>query len=215
MNRIGDRDLRLERQMQALLGAEGVLEDAIGRRERRVDVAAAQMKVERHVGVLAARQMLEVGESSGGLELLVNDDGRLQGLDLVIDGRQFVVFRFDELHGLLGDVRIGREHHRHRLADEPHLVDRDDRLIVEGRAVIGRRNDRPDILAGHDAHHTRERRRRPGVDRADAAVRDGRAEHLAEEHAGQAQVVGIFGAARHLGARLQARDGTADLRGHE
>ena len=51
--RLGDRHERLERQVQHLLGAEGVLEHVIGLREAGLDVAAPQMEIERHIGVRA------------------------------------------------------------------------------------------------------------------------------------------------------------------
>ena len=60
-----------------------------------------------------------------------------KGTVLVEDRRQFLVFCDDELRRLLGDVRVGGEHDRDRFADEVHLVDRQDRLIVECRPVIG------------------------------------------------------------------------------
>ena len=71
---------------------------------------------------------------------------------------------------------------------------------------------RADVLAGDDAHAT------PAIacaardiDAADAAMRHGAAEDLAVEHAGQAQIVDVFGAARDLGAALETPGRTPDL----
>ena len=132
--------------MQALLGAERVLEHVRGRREGLVDVAAAQPIIERDVGALAALEVLEIGEGAGRLELLVHEDLVVGGLDLVVDRRQLLVVRDDQLRRLLGDVRIGRQHDRDRLADIVHLVDREDRLVVERRAVIRLGDDLAHVL---------------------------------------------------------------------
>ena len=118
----------------------------------------------------------------------------LGGLDLVEDRRQLLVFGDDQLRRLLGDVGIGGEHHGDRLADEVHLVDRQDRLIVECRAVIGLRDDLAHVLDGDDAIDAGHLLGRAGVDRLDAAVGDGAAEDLAVQHAGKPHGVGVFGA---------------------
>ena len=54
--RLRDRHQRLERQVQALLGAERVLDHPIGRGERLVDIAAAQMEIERDIGIRGGRR---------------------------------------------------------------------------------------------------------------------------------------------------------------
>ena len=208
---VADRDERLEREMQHLLGAERVLEHVRGLGKALLDVAAPQLEVERHVGVLAAGEVLEVGERAGGLELVVHVDLGVERLDLVVDRRQLLVLGGDLLHGLLGDVRIGREHHRDRLADEPHLLVGEDRLVVERRAVIRVRDHGLDVVDGDDAVDAGHLLRRAGVDRLDAAVRDRAAEDLGVQHAGQAQIVGVLGAPRDLVARFEPRQRAADL----
>ena len=109
---VADAGERLERQVQHLLGLELVLELVLGRGVGLVEVAAAQLVVERDVGVLGVLEMLEIGEGAGRLELVVHVDLRGQRLDLVIDRRQFFVFGGDELYRLLGDVRIGGDARR-------------------------------------------------------------------------------------------------------
>ena len=47
---------------------------------------------------------------------------------------------------LLRDMRIGREHHRHRLADVAHLAVGQDRLVVERRAVERIGDDGLDVV---------------------------------------------------------------------
>ena len=90
-----------------------------------------------------------------------------QRLDLVEDRRQLLVFRGDELHGLLGDMRIAGDDGGDRLADEAHLLVRQDRLIVEGGAVIGSADHLPHVVDGDDVQHARHLLRRAGVDRLD------------------------------------------------
>ena len=46
-------------------------------------VAAPELIVERDVGVLAAREVLEIGEGAGGFQLVVDDRRGGDGLDLV------------------------------------------------------------------------------------------------------------------------------------
>ena len=198
-------------QVQHLLGAEFVLEHVGGFGEGLVDVAAAHLIVERDVGALGALEMLQVGEGAGGLELLVHQDLVLGRLDLVEHRRQFVVFGDDQRRGLVGDMGILGEHHGDRLTDVMHLVDREDRLVVERRAVIGVRDDLAHVLRRHHPVDARHRLRGAGVDRADAAVSDGRAKNLAEQHARQAQIVRVFGASRDLLAGFEPRRRAADL----
>ena len=190
-------------------------EDVLGLGEGLVGVAADKLEIERHIGVAAAGEMFQVRKSPGGLEHVMHDRPRGQRLDLVIDRRKLVVFRRDQLHRLLGHVRIGGKHHRDRLAHMADLLMRQDRLVVEGRAVIGMRDERKNIVDGDDPGDAGQRARRAGVDAADAAMRHGAAKHLAIEHAGQAQVMHIFRTPRDLLARLQARDALADLCCHD
>ena len=131
-----------------------------GGREGLVDVAGAQLIVERDVGALDALEVLEVGEGAGRLELLVHQDLVLRRLDLVEHRGQLVIFGDDQRGGLLRHMGILREHHRDRLADIMHLVDGEDRLVVEGGAVIGMRDDLAHVVRGDDAVDARHRLRR-------------------------------------------------------
>ena len=89
-------------------------------------------------------------------------------------------------------MRIGGEHDRHRLADIAHLADREDRLVVEGRAVIGLRDDLADFFGVTTRYTPGIARAALDVDRLDAAVRDRAAEDLAVQHAGQAHGCGCI-----------------------
>ena len=123
--------------------------------------------------------------------------------DLVVDRGQFLVFGDDVLDRRLGDVRVGGHHDRDRLADEAHLVDRQDRLVVERRAVIGIGDHLADIVGGEHAMNAGNLLRRAGVDRLDPAMRDGAAKDLAVQHAGQPHRVSVFGPSAHLVARFE------------
>ena len=48
-------------------------------------------------------------------------------------GAQLFIVGGDQLHRAFGGVRIGGQHDGDRLADIAHLVERQDRLIVERR----------------------------------------------------------------------------------
>ena len=101
----------------------------------------------------------------------MDDDVGLHRRDFVIDRRQFLVFDLDQLRGALGHMRIARQHGGDRLADMVHLVERQDRLVVKRRTVIGLGDQLADILAGDDAMHAGDGARCTHVDVADAAVR--------------------------------------------
>ena len=101
----------------------------------------------------------------------MDDDVGLHRRDFVVDRRQFLVFDLDQLRGALGDMRIARQHGGDRLADMVHLVERQDRLVVKCRTVIGLRDQLADILAGDDAMHAGDGLCGTRVDVADAAVR--------------------------------------------
>ena len=139
------------------------------------------------------------------------EGGGRHSLDLVVDRRQLFVLGGDGLGCRFRNQRIGGKHHGHRLADETHLVDREYRLVVERRTVIGLGDHLADVVGGKHAKDARYFLRRAGVDRLDAAMRHGAAENLAVQHAVQSHQVGIFGSAGHFFARFEARDRTADL----
>ena len=183
----------------------------VGRGEGLVDVAAPELEIERDIGALATLEMLEIGEGAGGLEFLMHQDLVLGSLDLVEDRRQFFVFGDDQLRRFLGDMGIGGQHHRDRLADIVHLVDRQDRLIVEGGAVIRLRDDLAHVLRGDHAIDAGHLLGRTGIDRLDAAVGDRAAKDLSVQHAGKPHGVRVFGAAGDLLAGLESRRRASDL----
>jgi hypothetical protein len=141
----------------------------------------------------------------------VHIDAAGQRIDLVIDRGQLLVFGADELHRLVRHVRIGGDDRGDRLADKAHLLVRQDRLVVEGRAVIGVGQDFQHIVDGDDVQHARDLPGRAGVDRLDAAVRHRAAEDLGMQHPGQPHGVDVFGAAGDLVAAFEPRHRASDL----
>ena len=142
----------------------------------------------------------------------MHENVRRQRVDLVKDRRQLLVFGGDQLHRLFGDVRVGGEHGRDRLADKADLLVGQDRLIVERWAVVGALQHLHHVVDRDDVQHARKLLRRAGVDRFDLAVGDGAAEQLGIQHARHPHGVGVFGAAGDLVAAFDARHRAADLR---
>src|SRR5262249_11971920 len=101
-----------------------------------LDGAQAQLEIERNIGPLAALEVLEIGEGAGGTQLRVYQGLVLGGLELVEYRRELLIFRHDQLGRSLGEMRIVGEHDSNRLAYIMHLIDCQDRLIVESGAVI-------------------------------------------------------------------------------
>ncbi len=210
--RFRQRDDRFQRRVHHLLRLEDVLEHVVGFVEAPRGVAVSELIIERDIGVSATREMLQIGEGARGPQNVMDDRGfGLRRLDFVEHGRQLFVVGAYRLHGALGDVGIVREHDGDRLADIANFFQRQDRLVVKGGAVIRVGNEFLDVVAGDDGEDAVLGACRVGVDRADAAVRNGRAENLAGEHAGNAQIMDVLGAARHLCARFQSRYRPANL----
>ncbi len=188
-----------------------MLEDAVGLGEGLVDVSAAKVIVERDIGIPLSREVFEVGEHPGRLQLVMHIGGRGHRLDLIVDRRKLIVIDCYRLRCGRGDVRVIGEHDRDWLAGETHLAERQDRLVMERRAEIGVGDDGEDILANYHRMHAGYRLGGAGVDASDARMRHGAAADLGVQHARQAQIVDIFGTASDLGPRLDPRQRAADL----
>ena len=91
---------------------------------------------------------------------------------------------------------------------------REDRLVVERGAVIGLRDELADFLAVTTRCTPASARAALVVDARDAAMRNGAAEDLAVQHAGETQAVHVFGPAGDLGPRFQPGNAATDL-GHD
>ena len=182
-----------------------MLEYVNGRGESLIDVAAPQLGCHRKIGRLHALEMLEIGETAGGPQLFVNEGGRGHGFHLVVDRGQVLVFRHDLVDRGFGDMGIGGYDHRDRLADEAHLVDCQNGLVVECRAVIGIGDHLKDVVGGEDAMNAGNLRRRTRVDRFDPAMRHRAAEDLSVQHSRQPHGVSVFGASGDLLAAFEPR----------
>ena len=147
-----------------------------------------------------------------GVRLVVADD-RCVGAERLLRGghrRQRLVVDLDQCHGVLGDVAGVGDDRGDLLSLEAHLVGGQHGLGVAaqsrhpGELVLGQE------LTGDHGDDTGERRRRTGVDAADARVRVGAAQDCHVEHAGQHHVVDVGAPAADEACVLLASDGFAD-----
>ncbi len=209
--RFGDGNKWLKWQMQALLRLERVFDNLVRLGEACFRVTAFEMIIERDVGVGFALKMLEIGKCPGRFEHLVHDNIGLQRLDFVIHRRQLFILGGNQLHRLVGDMRIARQDGGDRLTDVAHFVDGEDRLIVECRAVVRLRDQFLNVLPGDDAINTRQCARRFDVNASYPAMGHGRTENFGIHHAGQLQMMRVVGPPGNLGAHFQPRNRLADL----
>ena len=167
--------VRLHVDVVLLLRAEGVLGDALRRREARREVAARPAVEGAEVGQIGP---FRVDERAGVGRRIVVDDGRA-GSDRLLhveDGGEFLVFDLDEVERLLRRSRGVGGHGCDPLADEPHL------LIGQHREVFQRPADQAGVVApGDDRMHAGHRPRPGRVDAHDPRVRIRAAQYLAPE----------------------------------
>ncbi len=192
----GDRGARLHRHAGDALDPGVELHHMRGARERGLRRrGVAELAVDHDVGAGLLEQQRRVG--IGGLAGVGH-----RGQHLVVD--------LDAFGAVLGGTDALCHHHRHRLADEAHLVG-GQRVMRrgEGLEVAPRREHhlggmlRPhlvgdrlqsvgnEIAAGEHGEHAGHRQRRRRVDAADARMRVRRAHHDGIGLAGQAHVIGI------------------------
>jgi hypothetical protein len=105
------------------------------------------VEIERDVGVRPSLEMLQIGKGAGGRSVSCTIAFEPTASTSSYTARQLLVLRGNEVRRLLGDVRVGGQHHRHRLADVAHLVDGEDRLVVERGSVVGLGHQLPDVFA--------------------------------------------------------------------
>ena len=194
---VRDRGERLEREMQAPSGCGRCARTRARPAAKALSTSPRRsLKSSAILVPLRPLRCLRSAKVPAGLSSVVHQDPVLGRLDLVEDRRQLLVFGDDELRRLLGDMRIGGEHDRDRLADIVHLADGEDRLVVEGRAVIGLRDDLADVLGGDHAVDAGHLLGGADVDRLDAAVGDRAAEDLARAACREAAWCGCIRRAR-------------------
>ncbi len=197
--------------------ARGVVDADRAARFHRHAGMAADGEVELDNGVRSAEG---AGEIAVGF---LNDGGFGRAAVLELAGRiarieddgQFLDLDIDQVGGVFGQIGVGREHSRHRLADITHVFSRQDGLAIErepfdlGQPEVDRRNA-GDVGEGPDRDHPRQRQRGAGVDRYDAAVRVRRAHHAHVQHSWEEHVGREPAAAGDQRPILQARNRTAD-----
>ncbi len=200
-------DVRLEMRVLHERRRERVLDHEVTARPCAFDVAAAELEV---VGDVAVGQGIQhEARDLGALvrHLVRMDQRRPRGhrLHHVEDARQLVVVDGDPVDRLLGGVLVLRGHRGHDLARVAHAVDGQRRLVLLEEAVPARA-----VLPGDDGPHAGHRGRGRRVHVEDARVRDARAERLADEHAGEADVDTERRAAADLGRGVRSHHRRAD-----
>jgi hypothetical protein len=194
---------------------EEVLEDAVRDLEPLIDVAAPDSVVDVHVAARAHLDVEQVGEHRAGAELLVDQRrSGAGGLHLVEHRRQLLVLDLDQVTRLVGRVRIGREHHGHRLAGEADLLEGQDGLVVEGGPVVRVGDDPEHVLPRDHPLHAGSGGGGLDVDRADPAVRDGAAEDLRVQHPRELEVVDVVDRSRDLRPALHPAKRLSDRPRH-
>jgi hypothetical protein len=151
---VRQRRVLLERQVRVALVEEAVLDHQVGARERR-----------RHVAEVERDHLVDVAGVAVILDPRLGVDERLLGR---ADRRQRLVVDLDQPRRLLGDQLLGRDHRRHRIADEPHLVGAQRVLVLRHRQDAER--DREHLAGQHRAHAV-DRERLARIDPADLRVR--------------------------------------------
>ncbi len=189
----GDRRVLLHRQMGVAVVEEEVVVDPVGRGEARLDVA--ELHRDDLVQVAAVGVGVEL-RLSGGDRLFDRGDRR-QRLVVDLDGERRSV------RSVLGECRDRDD----RVADVADHFDRQGVLVLRDRedAEGGRQ-----VGAGENADDTGQRARLLEPDRANARVRQRRADELDEDLAWKSEVVSEAGLAGYFGVAVDAPEGRAD-----
>ena len=145
----GQRAARLQRHAAVPADRQVERDDRVGRGERRVDVAVSGAQHQR-LGRQARRKAA----------------GRRRGVE---HRRQLLGLDRDEIGGILGEIGVGREHRRDRLADIAQPLPRQQRLAIGAQRLAGRvaeidRRQIGDVGAGPHRDDPGRRQRRRDVD---------------------------------------------------
>ena len=182
------------------LGAEGVLDDALGLGEARLQVALAHLVGGHHV-----------------VRALDNGRARLERLERIEHAGQRLQVVFDQVRGPLGQRQgLGRDQ-RQRLAVVADPLAHQD-LLVGGEALapglardVGRRAAVGEVGGGQHADHALERACLGRIEAREPRAGRGRAQHLGVQHVGHDVVAGEAGAPLRLTWRVGAHQRLADL----
>ena len=99
-----------------------------------------------------------------------------------------VIFDFDQIHRLFGDIFAVRGHRRDFFTDEPHLAVGQYRHIIKPPADFKSRA----IRAGDNGAHAMQRARLAGVDTLDFSGSNRAAQQLTPKHTGQYDIDGVL-----------------------
>ena len=199
-----------------------------GLQRRRVDALIGDQLLDRHrglgegtVGRLAVADLpgedvvvvLALAVRAVGLvaDVLAQADRavghRLEG---VVDRVELLVLDLDQLDRVGRDVAVVGDDEDDLLVLEQHLAVGQHRLDVAGQGRHPVQLERLQLLGGQHGAHARQRRRLAGVDALDPGMAIGAADEVAEQHAGQLDVVDIAAAALDEADILLALAGAAD-----
>ena len=128
---------------------------------------------------------------------------RLHRLFRIEVRRQRLVLDLDQLQRLLRDFFGHGSHAGDVVADVTHLADRQRSLVVTDRknSILIR-----SIFARNDRNHAIQGSRATGVDALDQRMWIRRMQNLANQHSGQAEVVGVLAAASGLAGGIHHGD---------
>ena len=158
-----DDRARLDRDAVDGIGHVAALDDDVGARERRLDVALHDRRVAERVAVAAERLVALVALPVGVDEGRVVRERRLE----VGHDRERLVVDLDQRGCLLGDLGGRRRDARDDVALEAHGVLREEPAVLDHAPVEHVRH----VLVGHDGEHAGERPRLRDVDPRDSRVR--------------------------------------------
>ena len=180
-----EADLRLEKGVLLEWGAPGVLDDDVGLREARVDIALHDPALRDDV----------VG---------FRDDGcaGLHRLERVVHAGDGFELELDQFHGVVGDVAGLRHDEGKGFAEVPdplpdqHLLAGIQALLADLARNVGRRGAVGEVGGGEDARHAFQGTRPGDVEAHQPGARDVGAHDSHVEHAGHHVVAGSRGCGR-------------------
>ena len=202
--------MRLDITLMNRRHEKAVLEGPCGVGETELEIAAAKEVLRADVGKrmkLAVAADRRYRRMLVALGMLVKARRlRPHRLQRIEHRRQFLVFDFDQAHGVFRRLgRLSRDR-RHLFADEADMLQGQDRDIAKKAAdshlgQIGR---------SHHRMNAGQRTGRRHIDRNDTRVRKRAAQRLPPQHPRQRHIRTVAGAAGYLGRTLDVAGGLAD-----